>query len=218
MPSPRRLIIIVAILLLGGAVVNVGVAWGIAAFGEFPQIGLSVSYGLSLDGFESEVELTVGGRTSVAGAAPWHIGLDPPRGGVGTVRAGVGYWHCWEAHVVSGRTAATAAFGWPFPALRTVVAPAGFAGGVNVDPALPAPGFLTDRGMFDRSMGAIPVNPILPGMLFNTLIYAAALVIPLSFFPLRRWRRRRRGRCARCNYDLAGIDGTCPECGAERSA
>ena len=38
--------------------------------------------------------------------------------------------------------------------------------------------------------------------------------------PLRRWRRRRRGLCLKCGYDLTGnVTGICPECGAsgERS-
>lgn len=32
--------------------------------------------------------------------------------------------------------------------------------------------------------------------------------------PLRRYRRRRRGLCIRCGYDLEGnVSGACPECG-----
>lgn len=32
--------------------------------------------------------------------------------------------------------------------------------------------------------------------------------------PLRRWRRRRKGLCVKCRYDLtANVTGTCPECG-----
>ena len=32
--------------------------------------------------------------------------------------------------------------------------------------------------------------------------------------PLRRWRRRRRGLCIKCGYDLTGNEsGVCPECG-----
>ena len=33
--------------------------------------------------------------------------------------------------------------------------------------------------------------------------------------PLRRWRRRRKGLCVECSYDLTGnVSGVCPECGA----
>ncbi len=34
--------------------------------------------------------------------------------------------------------------------------------------------------------------------------------------PLRRYRRRRRGLCVTCGYDLMGnVSGVCPECGTE---
>ncbi len=34
--------------------------------------------------------------------------------------------------------------------------------------------------------------------------------------PLRRYRRRRRGLCVACGYDLTGnVSGTCPECATE---
>ena len=32
--------------------------------------------------------------------------------------------------------------------------------------------------------------------------------------PLRRWRRRKRGQCLHCGYNLAGLpERRCPECG-----
>src|SRR5690606_12987774 len=129
MHLPRRVLIMALILLLGGALVNIVVAWSIAGFGEFPQLSLAMSFTASTAPGEedaTEIELSVDGRTSSDAPAPWHIGLDEPRGGCATIRAGVGQWHCWEAHFTSGRTAATAAFGWPFPAVRSVVAPQTF--------------------------------------------------------------------------------------------
>lgn len=218
MPSLRRLLIATLLLVAIGAIVNVSVAWSIAAFGEFPQLSLAMSFTASTAPGEedsNEIELSIDGRTSSDEAALWHIGLDEPRGGCATIRAGVGQWHCWEAHFTSGRTAATAAFGWPFPGVRTVVAPQTL-GAPAPAPVLPAPAFLTDRGLFERSSGAIPISPVFPGALYNTLIYTAALAPLLLLIPLRRAHRRRRGRCPRCNYDMRGIEGGCPECGSGR--
>jgi hypothetical protein len=67
-----------------------------------------------------------------------------------------------------------------------------------------------------KGVSGLPIRPSWPGLIVNTLLYAAIAwgmwQIPLA---LRRRRRCRAGRCARCGYDLAGLAaGTvCPECG-----
>ena len=47
----------------------------------------------------------------------------------------------------------------------------------------------------------------------------ALLTYPAVAFirgPVQRYRRRRKGRCLKCGYDLTGnISGVCPECGTE---
>ena len=49
------------------------------------------------------------------------------------------------------------------------------------------------------------------------LLFLACGAYPTVAFirgPLRRWRRRRKGQCAICGYDLTGnTSGRCPECG-----
>jgi hypothetical protein len=63
------------------------------------------------------------------------------------------------------------------------------------------------------------VQPIVSGLALDTLFYAVPWwLIFVTPGAIRRWRRRRRGRCAGCGYDLAGLvvdNGvrTCPECG-----
>ena len=51
------------------------------------------------------------------------------------------------------------------------------------------------------------------------LVLVAILAYPMTALargPVRRWRRRRKGRCLRCGYDLTGnVSGACPECGTE---
>ncbi len=65
----------------------------------------------------------------------------------------------------------------------------------------------------------LPCIPIWPGFALNTLFYAALAwglwQVPLA---LRRRRRRAKGMCVRCGYDLKGLaaEAGCPECGAAR--
>lgn len=58
------------------------------------------------------------------------------------------------------------------------------------------------------------------GAAVHLLVLALAFSIyPLIVFvrgPLRRWRRRWRGECEPCGYNLTGnITGVCPECGSQ---
>ncbi len=59
-----------------------------------------------------------------------------------------------------------------------------------------------------------PLRPMWVGLLGNTLVYAALLLVPWTGVRFIRTRRRRaRGRCVACAYELgAGIE-VCPECG-----
>jgi hypothetical protein len=75
------------------------------------------------------------------------------------------------------------------------------------------------------SVHVLPFDPIWPGFAVNTLFYAIILwlLIPGPFV-LRRLIRVRRGRCPKCGYDLRGqppevgaASGKgCPECGWRR--
>ena len=47
------------------------------------------------------------------------------------------------------------------------------------------------------------------------LLLAAHPTIAFIRGPLRRYRRRKRGLCVACGYDLRGSPGRCPECGLE---
>ena len=48
----------------------------------------------------------------------------------------------------------------------------------------------------------------------STLLTMTVGALPIVQGPVRRWWRRRRGRCVTCDYDLTGNrSGRCPECG-----
>ncbi len=65
----------------------------------------------------------------------------------------------------------------------------------------------------------LPLRPIWPGFAINTVFYTAILWLLFAApFALRRWRRRKRGLCPACGYDLRGRppnsgSQACPECG-----
>jgi len=62
-----------------------------------------------------------------------------------------------------------------------------------------------------------PMYPIWSGFALNTLIFAA---VPAGVWWVAGWarrsRRRQRGMCVACGYELAGL-AMCPECGTLRS-
>jgi hypothetical protein len=66
----------------------------------------------------------------------------------------------------------------------------------------------------------VPYRPIWPGFAINTVFYAVILCLLFAApFAVRRWRRIKRGLCAKCGYDLRGgrkqpsDSSVCPECG-----
>ncbi len=65
----------------------------------------------------------------------------------------------------------------------------------------------------------VPLRPIWPGFLGNTVLYAVvALGMIGGAWLVRRAYRRWRGCCIGCGYDLRGdLDRGCPECGDKRA-
>lgn len=101
----------------------------------------------------------------------------------------------------------TMAAGWPLLAARHVTA---------YDDASIGPG--QTRGEYNvRILGEnrlIPTEPVCPGLLGNTVVYATAvLCVLVALLGLRRAHRRRRTRCIACAYDVSGGLAVCPECG-----
>ncbi|MFI4881408.1 MAG: hypothetical protein ACIAQU_02360 [Phycisphaerales bacterium JB064] len=118
--------------------------------------------------------------------------------------------------------------GMPLPAMRVVSHDARSVGLGEAPEPLGSPRLSLGHGLelwrnpaatthnLDRF--ALPLLPLWPGFLINTLFYALLLFIAwrTPIF-VRRTLRRRRGRCVGCGYDRDGLDpgAACPECGAD---
>jgi len=61
----------------------------------------------------------------------------------------------------------------------------------------------------------LPTRVWWPGMLADVGFFGGAAALLLAGpGAATRWRRRRRGACLGCGYDVRGVtDGVCPECG-----
>jgi len=80
-----------------------------------------------------------------------------------------------------------------------------------------AKGIATPKMIMDRRPGAVfdhlPIAPIVTGFTANTLLYSLLFVCPWAYWKSSRLSRRRsRGQCLTCGYNLTGLT-TCPECG-----
>ena len=209
----RRLFLILLLLLLLGAIVNVAVAWGCGFFNDlhtdWPNVERTTiqtwaPYLCVERRFGSE-EVRCCPRLSDAVDPqslaqhcenPWWVKWHHRFGAVGTGPWGAA--HGWPMYSLSAwrdwnpdpeRTALDAEYltfgGWDLPMRRN-----------------------------SSSVRLIPLTPIQPGFAINTLFYAVVLwVLVAGPRALNRKRRRMRGLCVNCAYDLRGnSSGVCPEC------
>ncbi len=81
--------------------------------------------------------------------------------------------------------------------------------------ALPTRDGIPDR--MGKTASALPLFPIWPGFLVDTLIFGSPMLVPYliwsCFRVTRRWVWRRGGRCIECGYQLAAAQSICSECG-----
>jgi hypothetical protein len=115
--------------------------------------------------------------------------------------------------------------GWPWFALEGDVSPT-IANGLttSLPPVSMAELIVPARTLLGlpREPRLVPVHPLWSGFARDVVFYSAIwFVLCIGRDSLRVHRRRVRGRCPCCNYDLRGLtqDATCcPECGAARNS
>lgn len=198
--------------MLLGAMLNLAVAWGfawlnaqrpsIAPFGSVhsfvdpePQFGWTVAQEHALGTTRvrrSESSHLIPAVSIFFAPAPaWSMANDPPPP-----------YHISRSN--QGRYYVEYAYGFPFRSMRSDVVMA-----ANVRIFIVSSGVLI--GPEQSAMMVLPLGVIVPGSLGNTAFYGAIVFLLLCIRPLKR---RLRGGCTRCGYDLRGSDSACPECGA----
>ncbi len=221
---PRRYLLTIAIFLLAGAVVNVGVAWGFAVWSN-PFHGRYA--------FDDGQIMSVAKYWSRGATVVHFLRWRPPKSAENLsdlipnwgeleepssdLEESIG-WAALEERCVYGA-------GWPARALwcepKGVIYYEAFMRYSHRQKLLPTHGYIKTSltpwqglGSGNKIPPPLPLRPTWPGFALNTILYAALLWLPFAPFALRRLIRRRRGLCPKCAYPM-GESAVCTECGEE---
>ncbi len=232
----NRRLLIVAVFLLAGVVVNVSVAWGCAVWAPLPppermrgptpadrawwqehaRTGITPEPLLlsMTEAFGSDYRLLTGARED----AGIHVRVQLYDDGlVQTFEFTSGHSNPnpWDQSL-------RAQAGWPLRSMAgerwRAAAPFNALKPVVHALALPAGPEAVHVAAFPIHHRLAPLRPLWPGFAANTLFYAAILWLMICGpFALRRLIRRRRGLCPACAYPMGGSD-VCSECGKPLAA
>ena len=197
--------------------VNIGVAWGFAVWGDVPRDGYA---SVATEPWPRKVPDNWPPVSDTCRAVRWGVSA--------TEWFGLRPWkvETFEGHQIAFADQTEAVWryrvGWPFRSMHWWAVPGGHMNSaplpigtrLELGGGLDLPSGLTTAPIEGR---ALPIWPYWPGFLANTLIYAA-MVGALAFCPsiVNRLRRHRTGCCRRCGYAVRDLP-LCPECGTERS-
>ena len=219
----------VLLLLVGGAIINVAVAWAAVAF-VHPYSGNHRAAREWVDGpipWEINrwdscfVTLCISRFSAATPSAPHEIGLLKPHEVIPA-------WSRIQRPVLPGpppnlaaldvgHVMADQASGWPRRALWCAWGTADLSRDVNYFSPIERDRWSIPVASAKFPRSALPLRPLWPGFAINTVFYAFVLWLLFAApFALRRRRRIRRDLCPKCAYDLRGSTDAalCPECGA----
>ena len=215
----KRRLLIIAIFLLLGAVVNVAVAWGCVLLANHvwssealadpnPEHATPSAWRRSVPGSWPKApisERTHEGKWFRVVQQSWHS----PLWREASKREGI-----LDYYVLSEWRIGVPAKALSYDSYVHIEREGGPISTTRLlEHAIPAPPSWRTRWGRDRL--AFPAHPIWPGFAINTLFYATILwLLILGPFALRRLIRRKRGQCPACGYP-AGESAVCSECGHE---
>ena len=193
----------IVVLLIIGAIVNIAVAWGCAAWSEIHVTTVRTDQGFIRRAWQHNF------------GDDQQFGFDR----IGRFNRRRGFGVRWDRlHATYRSTGAIAVrsyfqMGWPDYAVEGWYELTGLE-----ERAMRwshHPGVSIGKGDSRRPL-VFAWRPIWPGFAINTIFYATILwLLTLGPFTARRMIRRKRGHCIKCGYDLRGTSGgVCPECGA----
>ncbi len=192
----KRRMMFILLLLIGGAIVNLTVAWGLPAIWheQWRSDAWRISIGMMSETSTPEPGRIVERRDGKTYMAD-HTQVTPSK--IRTTWRIRAPWYAVEAsrprlHHLEDRVLQS---GWPLLAFQGEMTELH----LQVEPV---------AGPTPR-----PMRPIFPGFLINTLFYTAVLwLVSFAPFTARRLIRRRGGQCAKCAYPI-GTSPVCTECG-----
>ena len=217
----------IVLFLLLGAIINVAVAWGCAAWSTRPpdqspeDFFPTLKYWGEFDADRTLLEsLGWNGREetpdaeyilfAMASAAPGLVYRE-------LAESSRSKDPNFEGYVISTDVAYETLAGWPYLALRGVRWNQAQRGEPDrwVDHMLIETPLQADI-LSGRDSRSLPFRPTWPGFAINTILYAfLGWLLVSALFQLRRSIRRKHGACIKCRYDLRHAEhAVCPECGA----
>ncbi len=193
----KRHLLIIAICLLAGAVVNVAVAWSCAYWWD--QI--------------IAISSPMGHRSAQISPTPWRVTVPadwPQRPNREVARASAWYAFADQISVVEDQNTyflSEFRFGFPAKSLSCYQLSSGRPR-TSWSPYWSFAMEFATGGTYP-----LPARPLWPGFAINTLFYATILwLLMYGLSALRRFLRLSRGRCPKCAYPM-GESAVCTECG-----